>query len=406
MQKNSIVQNRKYFQRNKMLSIIRFRDDISRFDVKKMTSYSMTTVLSTIEELIAEGLVYEEECEEARVGRKPVWLRINPQGGYFIGVEFNGRVLHCDMLDFSGQTIYAQVTQMHSEDAEAVIIGIIKKNIYEALETLGENRSKLLGIGIGVPGYIDKENGVAVGYTHFKDWHDVPIQSIMEEEFKVPCYIENNVNVMAFAYKWFYFNGECEDFLFLSIRTGARIVPVINNRMIFSSSGFSGEIGHMQVAPRHRMCTCGKFGCLNAEVSDFAIAAKVREGIRIGRFPEIAEMVGGNLEEITVSVFVESVKAGHPDAQALMKETAMYLGDALAFTVNILAPKRIILFGELTKIGEPFIQEVNHYIEQGVIQENYREFHLEASKRDDDLGAIGAAAMVMQEQFNFIDQTV
>ena len=86
MEMDSILENRKNYQRNKMLSVIRLHENISRNDVKKITAYSMTTVLSTIDELIQEGLVYEESCNDSRVGRKPVWLRINPEGGYFLGV--------------------------------------------------------------------------------------------------------------------------------------------------------------------------------------------------------------------------------------------------------------------------------------------------------------------------------
>ena len=59
---------------------------------------------------------------------------------------------------------------------------------------------------------------------------------------------DNNVNVMAFAYKWLRYNGDCRDFLFVSIRTGVRIVPVINNHLILSRGGLSGELGHVKVA--------------------------------------------------------------------------------------------------------------------------------------------------------------
>ena len=99
MEMDSILENRKNYQRNKMLSVIRLHENISRNDVKKITAYSMTTVLSTIDELIQEGLVYEESCNDSRVGRKPVWLRINPEGGYFLGVEFNRNAIHCVALD-------------------------------------------------------------------------------------------------------------------------------------------------------------------------------------------------------------------------------------------------------------------------------------------------------------------
>lgn len=83
MEMDSILENRKNYQRNKMLSVIRLHENISRNDVKKITAYSMTTVLSTIDELIQEGLVYEESCNDSRVGRKPVWLRINPEVDIF-----------------------------------------------------------------------------------------------------------------------------------------------------------------------------------------------------------------------------------------------------------------------------------------------------------------------------------
>lgn len=403
---DSIIQNRKYYQRNKMLSIIRFHKNVSRYDIKKITSYSMTTVISMIDELISQGYVYEVECEENRVGRKPVWIKLNPEGGYFIGIEFNGRMMHCDMVDFSGNVIYRNETAMHREDSHAVIVGKIVNNIKMAREQLGEKKDKALGVGIGVPGYVNKEEGIAKGYTHFADWKDVPIKEIIEEQIDIPCYIENNVDVMAFAYKWLYFKGDYEDFLFLSIRTGARLVPVINNRLVFSETGFSGEIGHVKIAPRHDICTCGKFGCLNTEVSDFAIAAKIREGIRIGRFQEIKEMVKGDMEAITVNTFVKSVLLRHEDSSTLMREIAMHLGNALGFTVNLLAPRKIIIFGELAKIGSLFIDEVRRNIEEVVIPENIEGFSVEASNEGEDLGAIGAAALVMQRQFNFIEQTI
>ena len=87
MSRESIMESRKYYQRNKMLSIIRYQKDVSRYDVKKATAYSMTTVLNTIDEMMGEGLIYEEECAEARVRRNPLRIRINQHEGNFIGIE-------------------------------------------------------------------------------------------------------------------------------------------------------------------------------------------------------------------------------------------------------------------------------------------------------------------------------
>ena len=85
---DSIVKSRKTFKRNKILSIIKNSENLSRFDLKKITNYSMTTILGLIDELIEEGFLCERESVDARVGRKPLWLKINPDAGYFIGIEF------------------------------------------------------------------------------------------------------------------------------------------------------------------------------------------------------------------------------------------------------------------------------------------------------------------------------
>ena len=156
MEMDSILENRKNYQRNKMLSVIRLHENISRNDVKKITAYSMTTVLSTIDELIQEGLVYEESCNDSRVGRKPVWLRINPEGGYFLGVEFNRNAIHCVALDFTGKLIYdAERNIETSEKTADQVLELVKKMIYDGIAFLGEKSKKVIGIGIGIPGYSD-----------------------------------------------------------------------------------------------------------------------------------------------------------------------------------------------------------------------------------------------------------
>ena len=403
VESESIIQNRKHYQRNKILSIIRFQKTVSRNDIKNLTAYSMTTVLNTVDELISLGYVTEKECEENRIGRRPVWLQLNPDGGYFVGIEFNAKKMHCDVIDFTGKVIYSKTREMSRKDTQDQIIDKILDSIGQAKESLGEKSTKLLGIGIGAPGYVDKEKGIAKEYVHFEKWENVNLKVIIEKAEHIPCYIDNNVNVMAFAYKWFYFNGDCDDFIFMSIRTGARMIPVIGNQLIFSNTGFSGEIGHIRIVPSHSMCTCGQFGCLNTEISDFAVEAKIKEGIMIGRFPEIREMCHDDPEQVTMDIFIESVKQGHGDSVELMKSLAFYLGTALGMVVNIFAPKEIILYGELAKIGESFICEVQKVAEQGVIPENKKGFKVVSSRQGEDLGAIGAAALVMQEQFDFID---
>lgn len=402
----SIIESRKYYKRNKILNIIRCNDNVSRYEIKKKTSYSMTTVLDLIDELTKEGLIYEEQCEESRVGRRPVWLHLNPNGGYFIGVEFNGTRIHSAMLDFCGKVLYETESPLTFYETEAEIIAKVKDNINQTLKHAEGGTKKIFGIGVGVPGYVDKKHGVAVSYAHLKEWKNVKIRRLIEEEYHLPCYIENNVNVMAFAYTWLCQRGTISDFLFVSIRTGARVIPFINNRAVLSSHGFSGELGHVKIPGGSRMCSCGKVGCLNSEVSDISIVNKILEGIRVGRFREIFEMTGGDLSKIDMDVFSKSVKMGHEDSLVLLRSCGKTLGYVLSMLVNIFAPQTLVISGKLAKLGDLFLQLVQESIKENSIEENTRHLKIVASSFSDDIGAIGAATLVMQQEFEFIDKQI
>ena len=403
----SILENRKNYQRNKMLSVIRSHENISRNDVKKITSYSMTTVLNTVDELIHEGLVYEEICNDARIGRRPVWLRINPEGGYFLGVGFNRNAIYCVTLDFTGKLIYEAEQDIGLEEKVAdTVLGMIKKMIYDAIAFLGEKSQKIIGIGVGVPGYSDINKGIAISYGHLQGWKNIPIKEIIENEFHIPCYMDNNVNVMIYAYKWLIYGGRCEDMLFVSIRTGARVIPIINNQPVCGTHGFSGELGHVKINGGSRICSCGRYGCLNSEISDVAIVNKIIDGIKVGRFREIAEKVQNDLDRITMTTFIDSVRAGHEDSLRLLEQVEGFIADVLSMLVNIFAPKKIILFGELAELGDILLDGVREQVSRDIIKENNNGLKIMASEFGRNLGAMGAAALVIQNAFEFLEEKI
>lgn len=403
----SILENRKNYQRNKMLSVIRSHENISRNDVKKITSYSMTTVLNTVDELIHEGLVYEEICNDARIGRRPVWLRINPEGGYFLGVGFNRNAIYCVTLDFTGKLIYEAEQDIGLEEKVAdTVLGMIKKMIHDAIAFLGEKSQKIIGIGVGVPGYSDINKGIAISYGHLQGWKNIPIKEIIENEFHIPCYMDNNVNVMIYAYKWLIYGGRCEDMLFVSIRTGARVIPIINNQPVCGTHGFSGELGHVKINGGSRICSCGRYGCLNSEISDVAIVNKIIDGIKVGRFREVAEKVQNDLDRITMTTFIDSVRAGHEDSLRLLEQVEGFIADVLSMLVNIFAPKKIILFGELAELGDILLDGVREQVSRDIIKENNNGLKIMASEFGRNLGAMGAAALVIQNAFEFLEEKI
>jgi len=220
---DSIVHNRKRYRRNRVLDIIRATPGVSRYDIKKITSYSIETILWIIDELIREKLIYEESRNGSRIGRKPLSLFIDPRGGCFVGIEFNSQRIHGVLLNFAKELIYTEMLPVNTNDDAQTLLEKILLLIRKMLDALPTDGKKVFGIGIGLPGFFNPETGDSLSYDFLPFWKNIPIKKIVEEHFNLPCFVENNVVVIAIAYKWIMAQEVSEDFLFVSIRTGVRV---------------------------------------------------------------------------------------------------------------------------------------------------------------------------------------
>ncbi len=183
------------------------------------------------------------------------------------------------------------------------------------------------------------------------------MKALIEEKFQCPCYVENNVTTMAIGYKHQILPASyTDDFLFVSIRNGVRLVPVIHNELFLSNKGYAGQLGHTKVHGSNRLCTCGRRGCLNAEVSDVGLRVKLIEAVLAGGMPALLDRAGGDYTKISVRSFVDLSIEGDPPSLGLMRDTAEYLGQSLGIILDILAPRHLVLYGELIRAGDAFMQ--------------------------------------------------
>lgn len=398
-----MVESRKNLKRNKILSTIRYRSDISRHDVKKITAYSMTTVLNVINELVEKKFLIEEKCDITRPGRKPTWLSINPEGQYFIGVEFNAKRIHCVVVNFAFKIIYSEQYKITKEMNVEGIIDKIKHSIQKALDFLGERSQRVLGIGVGLPGYIDRTKGIGLEYAHIEHWKNINIKEILEKEFQYDICIENNINTMAIAYRWQQYGETSDDFVLVSIKYGTRMGMIMDNKLFVGNGGNAGEIAHMKLMNGNRLCSCGKIGCVDTEVSFMAIKSKMIERMMYGYFKDIKEAICGNVDEITMDIFIKSVLRGNKDAIELLEETASYLGRCLTPVIATLNPKRIFLASESGFAGKIFSDKVYEVIEQNVTPILLKDFNVKCIKVERNMGAFGAAMLVMEKEYTTVE---
>lgn len=396
----TLVESRKQLKRNHILDLIRRSPEpLSRFNIKKMTGYSMTTVSNTITELLQEQFLIEDTCSDtSRMGRKPIFLHLNGAGGYFIGIEFNIQAIHYVIMDFKCTPLFSGQATITEPISTSFMLELVFQYTEECLRYLDNRRERVLGIGIGLPGYIDTASGVALNYPHMADWENIPIVSIMEERFQLPCYIGNNVGVMGLVFKWISEYQESCDFLLVSIRTGVRCIPFINQQPYFGKISSTGEIGHLKVSSSNRVCDCGQVGCLNTEITDLSIRDKIEEGFKKNRFPIVQKIADGRRP--TVNMLVRAAKKGDADAISLIEESGYYLGRAIAQAGNLFAPQKIILSGQLIGAGPLLFNPLQEQVNKECLPAICSHMEIIPSPFGGEIGAFGAAALVLENEFN------
>ncbi len=397
------VESRKQLKRNHILDLIRRSPDpLSRYDLKKMTGYSMTTVSNNVSELIEDQLVTEDACADSgRMGRKPVFLHLNPAGGCFIGIEFNIEALHYVVLDFTCTPLFSGEEDICEPVSADGILKLIFRKTQACLDELhrrGVPSGRVLGIGLGLPGYLDAGTGVALSYPYLADWVNIPIVQMMEERFHLPCHIGNNVGVMGLVFKWIGAYRADEDFLLISIRSGVRCIPVLNQEPYSGRISTTGEIGHLKVSSGTRVCDCGATGCLNTEIADFSIRAIVEEGFAQGRYQAVRALCGPGRPN--VSLLVRAARAGDAESQALIARSARFLGTAVAEAANLFAPQKVILSGRLVQAGELFMDPLRRRVVKNCLPAVNSHMEILASPFGDGIGALGAATLTLEREFN------
>lgn len=404
MGKSENIELRKRQYRNRILSIVRNHDNVSRFDIKKMTRYSMTTTLNIIDEMIAEGYLAESGIGESTGGRKPTWLKIEPDGGYFLGIEFYAQNIFAVILNLSGEIIFTDHLSVPAEMNTSInMLMLIKEEIRKMKVTLPPE-ARVMGIGLGTPGYMDVQRGISLNYNYIKNWENVNLKQQMEDEFQTHVYIENSINVMALAYEWLQFGGYTRSLTYLCVRAGIRMSNIINGRLLQGRQDAAGEIDHYQLPGSDKICYCGQKGCLVNEVSEGAILSKAFEGIQEGRFLLLNKLIEGDFQKLTMKNIRNAYMQGDEDVKGLFTETAEYLGEVLSSAVMFYDPEKIVIFHEIAKCDEDtFVEIIRRTIGRRCFRHNVENMSIEINRYGHNIGAIGAATLVMQNEIGYLN---
>ena len=250
--------------------------------------------------------------------------------------------------------------------------------------------AKLMGIGVGMSGFIDHESGTC-RYSPILDWRDVPLQNEMEARFDVPVLVDNDVNTLT-QYEAMFGSGQgIRDFLVVTIGRGVGLGIVVGGQVYRGSQGGAGEFGHITVHEDGSPCSCGKRGCLEAIVAEPALVAQARAAGLADALPRG--------EHLTPASLARLAHEGNEVASAIYAQAGHILGVNLATLVNLFNPACIIVSGEGARAGQQLFARMKEALKSHVFDGLGDGLRLVVEPLDDDAWARGAASLVLSEVF-------
>jgi predicted NBD/HSP70 family sugar kinase len=226
-----------------------------------LTVQTVSTIVRELEE--QKYLVSFREDPKGR-GLPPTMLRINPDGGFAIGVHVTPIGVNAALIDLSGEVVaslHQAVTNASPANAFEIIGAMAPKLVRR------KPKGRMLGIGMALPGPFGVESMSFVGPTTMTGWENVAIRERLGELMGLPAFLETDMAAAALGEQLYGLGKHFSDYYYLYLGVGLGGALVHEGRVMRGAWGNAGEIGHIPVVSGGEPCPCGNRGCLERYVS-------------------------------------------------------------------------------------------------------------------------------------------
>jgi predicted NBD/HSP70 family sugar kinase len=383
--KRSTVRDLRRDNRSVLLWSLFFSQPCSRQDLSWATGLSAGSVSNVVRELIDDGIVTEAGSVDSDGGRPRALLRMDPDYGRVIGVDVGETRIRVEMFDTTmtmrASADYALDPQEHGID---VVADRVRAGLASVLADGNCAASRVLGVGIGVPGVVEHDGAEALVYAQTYGWDAVPLGRLLRTAGDFPLYIDNGAKTMGQAELWFGAGRGARQAVVCLMGSGLG-ASIVTGTPGLGGTSASLEWGHTTVEVGGRSCRCGARGCLEAYVGAGAILD------RYGR------SLPGEDEESALASLVAAADEADDRAAQILDETALYLGAGIADLVNLFGPERIILGGWAgLLLGQRILPAVTEAARRHALHHRFAQTSIELGGLGPDAVALGAATLPME----------
>lgn len=372
-----------------------------RGEIAKELGLTLPTITNSINEMIKEGVVepepLPEECLSGGYGRKPQMVRFRREAGYSIGIELGAYHTRAVLVNLRGEVVEERTRRKAALQYGEMLAQVTElvDELCGCVPSLQKEEGKLIGIGIGVPGFVDTEGGT-IRQNFRVDWNGRPLGADLRERYPVPILIDNNTRFRAMGYEMQLRGTRPKMFAYLFISRGLAC-PIMYNDLVLSGAGAgAGELGqtillYAGVNGEKRTVTADQIA------SESALFEKCREEMERGRLLQLKKSCR-DATELSIGQILDLQQAGDSEIDALVEECIFGQALVMANVVNLVNPNTVVVDARMMSFPANR-EKLIRYARAHFYGMNAEDVEIRFHEYHSYDGALGAALGTIQKNF-------
>jgi len=331
--------------RNLIFNLIRTKQPISRADLSRTSGLQRSTISLIVEDLIREGWIVEGAVGQLPRGRRPTFLEINSRRA-IVAIDIHPAQTTVAVTDLAGRIVTQQIVVVPEGATKALnaIVNAIRK-VLAAHKELSFD-----GIGICLPGRADLHLQKLIFAPNLK-WPVLSLKAKMERATGLRVKMDNVANACAVSEVWFGSTDGMHDLVVVAVSEGIGTGIFANGQLLRGENGMAGEFGHVQIAGDGPLCACGNRGCWEMLASNRAA---------ISYYNQLASPASPPSFELLLKL----AQSGDNHAHAALTRMAEHLGRGIRIVAVALAPREIVVVGDITTVWHTYGSIVEHQMKK------------------------------------------
>ncbi len=365
---------------------------ISRIQVADVSQLAPASVTKITRQLLERGLVKEVAQQASTGGRRAISLTTEVEPFHSVAVRLGRDYIQFSLFDLGGKELASDHQEFFYTTQGELVDGLLLflKNFIQHNQA---SINQLIAVGIALPGLVNPESGV-VEYMPNINVDNLPLGDLILNTFHVPCFVGNDVRGMALAEHYFGASKDCQDSILVSVHRGTGAGIIVNGQVFLGYNRNVGEIGHIQIDPLGEQCQCGNFGCLETVAANPAIVDRVKKLIAQGYESSLTQV-----DSITIKEVCEHANRGDELAQQALVRVGNQIGKAVAITINLFNPQKVIIAGDITSSADILFPAIQRNVENQSLKTFHAELPIVASHIDKQQ-TLSAFAMIKRAMLN------